>query len=307
MFDLSHVLSSYSGHIDCHAAICESVTAGTSALESKAICGDLLYDLLWSDPTESDHITGCPPNPHRASVFYGPDRVKAFLQDNHIGGPDGHGMLVRAHEVTMDGFDLHTGGRCVTVFSATNYCGCTQNTGAVLEVFWDMTPGVNQLLVQAKLIGYEVQSAESLAQAWHAVDECRPPTPPRRTELVQVSAGEDDPMHGAASLDDSQVGFNFSFNSARPVTPVRRSHSSDNLCAVGSAVLPEQDGSSSEDDCAELVLEPDYRHNPFDDNVASIAGRNTAHGNTGTSSGTKGRSRSNSPSREPVPPVPRWR
>jgi len=82
---------------------------GTSALESKAICGDLLYDLLWSDPTESDHITGCPPNPHRASVFYGPDRVKAFLQDNHIGGPDGHGMLVRAHEVTMDGFDLHTG------------------------------------------------------------------------------------------------------------------------------------------------------------------------------------------------------
>ena len=41
----------------------------------------------------------------------------------------------------MDGFDLHTGGRCVTVFSATNYCGCTQNSGAVLEVFWDLTPG----------------------------------------------------------------------------------------------------------------------------------------------------------------------
>jgi len=88
---------------------------GTNALETKAQCGTLLYDLLWSDPTESDYILGNPPNKHRASVFYGPDRVKAFLKENQIGGPDGHGMLFRAHEVTMDGFDLHTGGRCVTV------------------------------------------------------------------------------------------------------------------------------------------------------------------------------------------------
>lgn len=79
----------------------EELPRGTSALESKPLCGNLLYDLLWSDPTESDYILGNPPNVHRASVFYGPDRVRAFLKNNQIGGPEGHGMLVRAHEVAQ--------------------------------------------------------------------------------------------------------------------------------------------------------------------------------------------------------------
>ena len=64
----------------------ESLPRGTNALETKAQCGTLLYDLLWSDPSESDYILGNPVNKHRASVFYGPDRVKAFLKENQIGG-----------------------------------------------------------------------------------------------------------------------------------------------------------------------------------------------------------------------------
>jgi len=213
---------------------------GTNALATKKECGNKLYDLLWSDPTESDYILGNPVNRHRASVFYGPDRVKQFLKQNQIGGPEGHGMLFRAHEVTMDGFDLHTGGRCVTVFSATNYCGCTQNSGAVLEVFWDLTPGAHQLLVQAKLIGFEVQSQQATAMAWHEVSEERPPTPPRRTVLGKKdNVGE---SHGSPSIgekvewDLNDLGWDVQPGpmgppAPRPVTPIRASRSSADLSA----------------------------------------------------------------------------
>ena len=43
--------------------------------------------------------------------------VRNFLSRNHLR------MIIRAHEVTLDGFDLHSDGHLVTLFSATNYCG----------------------------------------------------------------------------------------------------------------------------------------------------------------------------------------
>jgi hypothetical protein len=44
-------------------------------------------------------------------------------------------------------------------------------------VFWDLTPGAHRLLVQAKLIGFEVQTAEETSAVWHDVDEAPSPSP----------------------------------------------------------------------------------------------------------------------------------
>jgi diadenosine tetraphosphatase ApaH/serine/threonine PP2A family protein phosphatase len=60
--------------------------------------GPVLMDLLWSDPTENDSITGLRPNARGPGlVTFGPDRVAAFLQANDLQ------MIIRAHECVMDG------------------------------------------------------------------------------------------------------------------------------------------------------------------------------------------------------------
>ena len=41
-------------------------------------------------------------------------------------------MIIRAHECVMDGLERFAGGKLITVFSATDYCGRHKNAGAVL-------------------------------------------------------------------------------------------------------------------------------------------------------------------------------
>ncbi|XP_042375967.1 serine/threonine-protein phosphatase BSL3-like isoform X1 [Zingiber officinale] len=79
-------------------------------METRAI---VLMDLLWSDPTENDSVEGLRPNAK------GPGLVT-------------FGLIVRAHECVMDGFERFAQGHLITLFSATNYCGTTNNTGAIL-------------------------------------------------------------------------------------------------------------------------------------------------------------------------------
>ena len=43
-------------------------------------------------------------------------------------------MLVRSHECRQQGFSVHHDGRCVTIFSAPNYCDSVGNLGAVLKI-----------------------------------------------------------------------------------------------------------------------------------------------------------------------------
>lgn len=96
--------------------------------------GQVLLDLLWSDPTADDSIEGIQPSPRGPGlVTFGPDRVEAFCDRN------GLQLIVRAHECVMDGFERFAGGRLMTVFSAANYCGTANNAGAILVVGRDLT------------------------------------------------------------------------------------------------------------------------------------------------------------------------
>ena len=67
----------------------------------------------------SDHPRGC-------NFGFGADVTRAFLERNNLS------LLVRSHEYKMEGFEAQHDGRCVTVFSAPNYCGSIGNRGAVL-------------------------------------------------------------------------------------------------------------------------------------------------------------------------------
>jgi len=94
----------------------------------------LLCDLLWSDPShvQTDNpdarLEGWDYNKRGVSFTFGTDIVKEFCETHKID------LLVRAHQVVEDGYEFFADQRCITVFSAVNYCGEFDNKGAILSV-----------------------------------------------------------------------------------------------------------------------------------------------------------------------------
>jgi len=131
----------------------------------------IVVDVLWSDPTDSDMETGIQPNTTRDPtgvgniVKFGPDRVVEFLKNN------GLGMIIRAHECVMDGFERFASGQLLTIFSATDYCGKHKNAGAILYL-------TNRFEIKP----YLIYPFDSPNKNWDNSEEAmkiRPPTPPR--------------------------------------------------------------------------------------------------------------------------------
>ncbi|UKJ87747.2 protein-serine/threonine phosphatase [Theileria orientalis] len=86
----------------------------------------LMFDLLWSDP---QHTNGIDPSSRGAGcIRFGPDVTTNFLKTNNLE------ICIRSHQVpdTLRGIDILHNGKCVTLFSASNYCQTTHNTGAIL-------------------------------------------------------------------------------------------------------------------------------------------------------------------------------
>ncbi|KAH7649518.1 serine threonine phosphatase alpha [Cryptosporidium bovis] len=133
-----------------------------------------ILDLLWSDPTDNDSLEGITPNDTRDPdgcgfiVKFGPDRVIQFLCENNLD------LIIRAHECVQDGFERFAGGKLITLFSATDYCGKHQNAGALLFIKRDLTVVPKILLPSSK------DSKMMLSNYWdQEILSQRPPTPPR--------------------------------------------------------------------------------------------------------------------------------
>jgi len=88
-------------------------------------------ELLWSDPAPQP---GRAPSKRGVGVAFGPDVTKRFLEANQLK------LLVRSHEVKDEGFEVDHDGRCITVFSAPNYCDQMGNKGAFIKFESDMVP-----------------------------------------------------------------------------------------------------------------------------------------------------------------------
>ena len=67
-------------------------------------------------------------NERGAGVEFGPDITCEFLEANQLT------LLIRSHECKQEGHSTDHDGRCVTVFSASNYCGVVGNRGAICVI-----------------------------------------------------------------------------------------------------------------------------------------------------------------------------
>ena len=131
----------------------------------------VVLDILWSDPTDTDNELGIYANHLRDPsetgniVKFGPDRVESFLKKNNLN------MIIRAHECVMDGFERFAKGQLITVFSATDYCRKHKNAGAILIV-----------KTNYEIIPKMIYPSNTNANNWIQDEEQlrrRPPTPPR--------------------------------------------------------------------------------------------------------------------------------
>lgn len=86
----------------------------------------LLCDLLWSDPERGVEEFG--ENDRGVSWTFGEAQVRKFAQRHDID------LICRAHQVVEDGYEFFCDRQLVTLFSAPNYCGEFDNSGAMMSV-----------------------------------------------------------------------------------------------------------------------------------------------------------------------------
>ena len=84
-----------------------------------------MCEFLWSDP---DDINDWETNPRGAGVIFGSQLVEKFLNTNKFN------MIVRAHQLIMEGYRIHFNGKLFTVWSAPNYCYRCNNLASIMKL-----------------------------------------------------------------------------------------------------------------------------------------------------------------------------
>nr|AHF45878.1 protein phosphatase 5 [Epicauta chinensis] len=85
----------------------------------------VMCELLWSDPQPQN---GRAPSKRGVGCQFGPDVTKTFLELNKLD------YVIRSHEVKNNGYEIAHDGKCITVFSAPNYCDTMGNKGAFITL-----------------------------------------------------------------------------------------------------------------------------------------------------------------------------
>jgi len=88
----------------------------------------LMCELLWSDPQPS---LGRSPSKRGVGIQFGPDVTENFIKKNKLD------YVIRSHEVKPEGYEIAHDGKCITVFSAPNYCDTIGNKGAFIRLKGD--------------------------------------------------------------------------------------------------------------------------------------------------------------------------
>ncbi len=134
----------------------------------------VLLDALWSDPTATDTELGYRRNFIRDNgsaesiMKFGSDKVQQFLESNKLE------LIIRGHEIALDGFDTFANSKLITVTSCTNYCGKHNNSACILVVqkTFEIAPKLLLPAPEAAKLKVWIDDEESLKK--------RPPTPPRQ-------------------------------------------------------------------------------------------------------------------------------
>eukprot|EP00736_Rhodelphis_marinus_P009063 Rmarinus@m.1969 len=91
----------------------------------------IVADVLWSDPHS---MPGRRPSKRGVGVGFGADVTKEFLDQNNLS------LLVRSHEMKEQGYEVQHDGKCITIFSAPNYCDQMGNLGAYIHFNRSLEP-----------------------------------------------------------------------------------------------------------------------------------------------------------------------
>ncbi|KAJ3218805.1 Serine/threonine-protein phosphatase 5 [Dinochytrium kinnereticum] len=89
----------------------------------------LMCELLWSDPQDAN---GRSSSKRGVGIQFGPDVTEDFCKTN------GLDCIIRSHEVKENGYEIAHNGKCITIFSAPNYCDSVGNKGAYIEIGPDL-------------------------------------------------------------------------------------------------------------------------------------------------------------------------
>ncbi|XP_035750327.1 serine/threonine-protein phosphatase 5, partial [Egretta garzetta] len=83
------------------------------------------------------------------SCQFGPDVTKSFLERNRLD------YIIRSHEVKPEGYEVAHDGKCVTVFSAPNYCDQMGNKGSYIHLRGsDLRPDFHQFTAVVSFGGH---------------------------------------------------------------------------------------------------------------------------------------------------------
>jgi len=94
-----------------------------------------MCEVMWSDPQNEE---GRSISKRGVAIQFGPDVTERFLKRNNLE------LLVRSHEVKDEGYEVQEGGKCITIFSAPNYCDRMGNKGAFIKFKADLKPDFHQ-------------------------------------------------------------------------------------------------------------------------------------------------------------------
>lgn len=86
----------------------------------------IMADLVWSDP--DPEIPDFKLSPRGAGYLFGYEIMNKFCHDNDLV------QMVRAHQLCNEGYVSYWEGKCLTVWSAPNYCYRCGNKASVLEI-----------------------------------------------------------------------------------------------------------------------------------------------------------------------------
>lgn len=90
------------------------------------ISSNIIDGILWSDPTDAtNRFRG---NERGCGYTFGQLATAEFCQANQLE------FICRAHQMTMEGYCWTHDNKCLTVFSSPNYCGISNNLGAIMTL-----------------------------------------------------------------------------------------------------------------------------------------------------------------------------